>query len=286
MLSELQVSPLAYHSRLRVTFWRAHVDSVGVYLWANRAQYTDISFRSITEEDFERVNLPSVSGSAEDEALKHLSSLAVYDQPRDVLGSVPEVDGEVVTLTLLPRSRWQTLLNLDVIQRRNKPKEPPKAPEKAPFFLPTLPGVETRFVVQDKGQEKTPTRRSEKTAANTNSVFSEKLSQEPKEGNYEAFFAFAKSLSPAAVDLEIRSLVTVQDLGIFLNALSQRLKSRRDFEAVQTYLNLFLRVHGEILVLCAELRSDLEALLLLQRQESGRLLDSISSCLGTLAFVR
>ncbi len=102
----------------------------------------------------------------------------------------------------------------------------------------------------------------------------------------EAFFAFAKSLSPAAVDLEIRSLVTVQDLRIFLNALSQRLKSRRDFEAVQTYLNLFLRVHGEILIQSAELRSDLEALLLLQRQESSRLLDSISSCLGTLAFVR
>ncbi|KAI9466162.1 Utp21-domain-containing protein [Lactarius psammicola] len=250
----------------------AHVDSVGVYLWANRAQYTDISFRSITEEDMERVNLPSVSGSAEDEALRHLSSLAVFDQPQDILGSVPDVDGEVVTLTLLPRSKWQTLLNLDVIQRRNKPKEPPKAPEKAPFFLPTLPGVETRFVVQERGQEKTPTRRSEKTAC--------------KCQKHEAFFAFAKSLSPAAVDLEIRSLVTVQDLRIFLNALSQRLKSRRDFEAVQTYLNLFVRVHGEILIQSAELRSDLEALLLLQRQESSRLLDTISSCLGTLAFVR
>ncbi|KAH9063481.1 Utp21-domain-containing protein [Lactarius vividus] len=264
----------------------AHVDGVGVYLWANRAQYTDISFHSITEEDLERVNLPSVGGAAEDEVLRHLSGLTVYDQPQDILGSVPDVDGEVVTLTLLPRSRWQTLLNLDVIQRRNKPKEPPKAPEKAPFFLPTLPGVETRFVVQEKGQEKTSTRRSEKTAANTKSAFSEKLSLEPKEGIYETFFALTKSLSPAAVDLEIRSLVTVQDLGVFLNALSQRLKSRRDFEAVQTYLNLFLRVHGEVLVQSAELRSDLEALLLLQRQESSRLLDSISSCLGTLAFVR
>lgn len=264
----------------------AHVDSVSVYLWANRAQYTDISFRSITEEDVERVNLPSVSGSAEDEALSHLSSLVVYDQHQDVLGTLPDVDSEVVTLTLLPRSRWETLLNLDVIQRRNKPKEPPKAPEKAPFFLPTLPGVETRFVVQEKGQEKTPTRRSDKNAANARSVFSEKLSQEPKEGNYEAFFAFAKSLSPAAVDLEIRSLVTVQDLSIFLNALTQRLKSRCDFEAVQTYLNLFLRVHGEMLVQSTELRGDMEALLLPQKQESSRLLDSISSCLGTLAFVR
>jgi U3 small nucleolar RNA-associated protein 21 len=102
----------------------------------------------------------------------------------------------------------------------------------------------------------------------------------------EAFFSFAKSLSPAAADLEIRSLTTVQDLRLFLNALLQRLKSRRDFEAVQTYLNLFLRLHGEILISTLELRGDLEALLSLQRQESSRLLDSIASCLGTLAFVR
>ena len=102
----------------------------------------------------------------------------------------------------------------------------------------------------------------------------------------EAFFTFAKSLSPAATDLEIRSLATLWDLSLFLRALSQRLKSRRDFEAVQTFLNLFLRVHGELLVSNPELRTDLEALLSLQRQESSRLLDSIASCLGTLAFVR
>ena len=29
---------------------------------------------------------------------------------------MPNLDGDIVTLTLLPRSRWQTLLNLDVIQ--------------------------------------------------------------------------------------------------------------------------------------------------------------------------
>ena len=81
-------------------------------------------------------------------------------------------------------------------------------------------------------------------------------------------------------------MATVQDLSLFLRALSQRLKSRRDFEAVQTYLNVFLRVHREMLVSNSEIRGDLDAFLALQRQESGRLLDSIASCLGTLAFVR
>lgn len=38
----------------------------------------------------------------------------------------------------MPRTRWQTLLNLDTIKERNKPVEPPKAPEKTPFFLSSM----------------------------------------------------------------------------------------------------------------------------------------------------
>lgn len=57
----------------------------------------------------------------------------------------------------MPRSKWQTLLNLETIKQRNKPKEAPKAPERAPFFLPTLPGTDARFdfgVDAGKGAQK------------------------------------------------------------------------------------------------------------------------------------
>ena len=45
-----------------------------------------------------------------------LSALTVSDSPVDVFSTPPQLDGELITLTLLPRSRWQTLLNLEVIQ--------------------------------------------------------------------------------------------------------------------------------------------------------------------------
>jgi U3 small nucleolar RNA-associated protein 21 len=286
----------------------------------------------------ERVNLPSVNGSAEDEGLtgnmsllsivedffaafSHLSNLVVYDQPQDVLGSVPDIDGEVVTLTLLPRSRWQTLLNLDVIQvsiarlascfaysadlnfsaetsQKSLQKPRRRHPFSYPHFQELIRG--SWFRKKDRKRRRRVDRRNQpqlpKVSFQKNCRRNQRREIVGVTSTYDdrrltsltddAFFTFAKSLSPAAVDLEIRSLVTVQDLSIFLNALTQRLKSRRDFEAVQTYLNLFLRVHGEMLIQSTELRSDMEALLLLQRQESSRLLDSISSCLGTLAFVR
>lgn len=48
-----------------------HVDSVGVYLWANRAQFTEVSLRSFVEEDLEEVALPTVQGLAADECEWH-----------------------------------------------------------------------------------------------------------------------------------------------------------------------------------------------------------------------
>nr|TKR74873.1 hypothetical protein D5086_0000290670 [Populus alba] len=48
---------------------------------------------------------------------------------------------DLVTLSLLPKIQWQSLINLDIIKVRNNPIEPPKKPEKTPFFLPSIPSL-------------------------------------------------------------------------------------------------------------------------------------------------
>ena len=49
-------------------------------------------------------------------ALEHLSALSIQETPKDIFATPGQLDGELITLTLLPRARWQTLLNLDIIQ--------------------------------------------------------------------------------------------------------------------------------------------------------------------------
>ena len=88
------------------------------------------------------------------------------------------------------------------------------------------------------------------------------------------------------MDLEVRSLVKIGDLRSFMIALIQRLQSRRDFEAVQTYQSIFLRIHGEVLVANPELLETMKRLLSVQKAESERVLDLVTSSLGTLDFVR
>ena len=55
---------------------------------------------------------------------------------------------------------------------------------------------------------------------------------------------------------------------------------------VQTFENVFLRVHGDVLVANVELRGALERLAEVQKRESGRVIELLASSLGTLAFVR
>ncbi|KAL5511171.1 UTP21 [Sanghuangporus vaninii] len=268
----------------------AHVDSVGVYLWANRAQYTDVSLHGVVDVDGGDVSLPSIQGTAEMEALEALQALTV-EEPPDVYSTPSQLGGDLITLTLLPRARWQTLLNLEVIQQRNKPKEPPKPPEKAPFFLPTLPGVEQRFAVTQKDdfqeQAKKRSKRLELGAAQSESKFYRKLISQDPEGDYEDFFVYLKTLTPAGLDLELHSLGSSLDgLRTFMNALCQRLHSHRDFEAVQAVIGAMLRMHGEVFVANPELRDSLETLREAETQESKRIMEAITASLGTLSFVR
>jgi U3 small nucleolar RNA-associated protein 21 len=71
-----------------------------------------------------------------------------------------------------------------------------------------------------------------------------------------------------------------------LTALIGRLRSHRDFEAVQAFMSVFLSVHGDVLIANGELRERLEVLRDEQKKESGRLLELISYSLGTLGFLR
>ena len=100
----------------------------------------------------------------------------------------------------------------------------------------------------------------------------------------EAFFKYAKSLSPAALDIEIRSLMNHHS--VFINALIRRLHSHRDFEAVQAMQNVFLKVHSDFLIGNVEMGEDLRRLGEAHRKESPRVLELLASSLGTLDFVR
>ena len=47
----------------------SHVDSVGVFLWANRAQYAEVSFQTVSDNDVEDVGLPTMQEDIDEDGL-------------------------------------------------------------------------------------------------------------------------------------------------------------------------------------------------------------------------
>ncbi|KAI9612198.1 hypothetical protein H4Q26_008292 [Puccinia striiformis f. sp. tritici PST-130] len=128
----------------------AHVDSVGIFLWVNQAQFSGFSYKSLPENyQIPLLETPILDG-VEDKRTEELKAMLRPDA--NALNSEPLEEG-LITLSCMPKSKWQTLLNLKIIKACNKPTEPPKAPERAPFFLPTIASTEPRFNVKCPAQK-------------------------------------------------------------------------------------------------------------------------------------
>ncbi|KAJ5468687.1 Small-subunit processomeUtp21 [Penicillium sp. IBT 31633x] len=294
----------------------AHAGSIGISLWSNRSLFMPISTKNLDESVIENVGLPATSGEGGAGLIEAAFEENVEeDDAEGPVLATEQLQHDMMTLSLVPKSRWQALVHLDSIRERNRPKEAPKAPEKAPFFLPSLlnnSGPES--INQISGDDTTDLGSLAKTAeaerlriaklqaggtpANQ-SQFTRLLASGHSSGNFDSLIDHLKSLSPAKADLEIRSLdPRVRDghseLSDFVVALTSRLKSKRDFELVNAWMAVFLKIHADTVGLSSH-RDEPEYRLLQgalatwaheQQQEGKRLAELVGYCRGVVGFLR
>ena len=272
----------------------AHSDSAGINIWNNRALFTHVPTRLLQKDEVTPVMTPNTSGeggqsridAAFEDAVENVDN---EDDSNGAESSVDQISKDLLSLSIVPKSRWQTLLHLDNIRQRNKPKEPPKAPEKAPFFLPSLDGREQDLPATRKTDDHmqiTAAERSRITKmSRTTDTVSALLHSGAGNVHYEAFINHFSSLSPSAADIEIRSL-DLAEMPAFIHALTFRLQQKRDFELVQAWMAVFLRVHGDIVPANASLKQALQDWRIMQTQERARLAALIGFCGGVVSFLR
>jgi U3 small nucleolar RNA-associated protein 21 len=271
-------------------------DEVGVHIWTNRTLFTHVSTRQIRDDDIATVTAPTASGEG---GVAVVEAAAAEDAEEEDIDetTVPIMDqlsDKITTLSLVPKSRWQTLLHLDVIRARNKPKEAPKAPEKAPFFLPS--------VGQDKADDalapltQDPASRisssalaSRSSAATSTNQFTRFLAQAEQTSEYTSLLTYLSSLPPSAADIAIRTLDTTEpytELRTFIQALTARLRERRDYELVQAWMSVFLRLHGDVVVREAELVGELRKWQEEAKRERERVGGLVGYSVGVVGWVR
>lgn len=217
----------------------AHVDSLGVFLWTNKSLCGPVGLRPLPADYQPAVEtLPGVMPTEPEQEV-------TSEDADDAYQSAEQLGAELVTLSLLPESRWTSLLHLDAIKRRNKPLAPPAAPPSAPFFLPTLPGLTPRFslpTATDAQSKLLP------VASLQTSEFSRALEDAQRSGSFERPLRLLKDCGPAALSVELTCLTSEGGgasglLLAFIHMIDSMLASGRDFDLAHAYLALFLKLH-------------------------------------------
>ncbi|KAL0965784.1 hypothetical protein UPYG_G00285670 [Umbra pygmaea] len=221
----------------------SHVDNLGIYLWSNNTLCSMVSMRPLPA-DYEPIviMLPGTCPSQDEEGDEELNSEMIeYESPE-------QLDEELVTLSLLPDSRWKNLLHLDIIKKRNKPKEPPKVPKAAPFFMPTIPGLIPQFAPSEDLHQEGQSKIVSLGILAQKSDFYKRLESATLSNQFDGLVGMLKQMGPSAIDTELRSLAPdmggdVSILKGFLKMVSSMLQSKRDFDLAQAYMALFLKLH-------------------------------------------
>ncbi|ONK70376.1 uncharacterized protein A4U43_C05F33080 [Asparagus officinalis] len=248
----------------------SHVDQNGVYLWVNQTMFSGSSnVESYASGNKVRgTHLPSISSKEKAEEQDSVDASKDQYQIKKSLSTenFAHQMPDLVTLSLLPRSQWQSLTNLDIIKVRNKPMEPPKKPEKAPFFLPSTPSLSGEILFKpnavangDKKDTKNQELKHSNQKMNLSSQFSLLLHSCAETGDFSAFTDYIKGLSPSTLDVELRVLQIIDDedmqaldqrpelqtIGLLLDYFIHELSCKNNFEFIQAVIKLFLKIHGE-----------------------------------------
>ncbi|GFO27669.1 WD repeat-containing protein 36 [Plakobranchus ocellatus] len=271
----------------------AHVGDVGIYLWSNRTLYTHVSLTPLPANFEPQLSaLPTTIVADSDTAEFDGAAMTEDVDDEQVYKSSEQIADELVTLSLLPTSRWLNLLHLDIIKMRNKPKEPPKVPKAAPFFLPTVAGLEPKFDIE-KGNEGKPKTDShiKKPELGGLSELAQLLTKAHQNKSYSEVLAQFKEMGPSKIDAEIRLLSADEGgsdevMQYFLEFIESTLQTNKDFELAHSYLALFLKVHGEELSSKPELSSLLEKLSSTQFQSWQRVEELLQKSLGMVSYLR
>ncbi len=277
----------------------SHTGSIGINIWNNKSLFSHIPTRQIDED----TGVTDLTTSTEFNASSQLAieeNLVYGTSDIDQLNGrsdIDQLDSSLLTLSLMPQSRWQTLLNLDTIRQRSKPIEPPKQPKKAPFFLGSSltngarSSDPTSMATDTESTSITPAERSRISRIGTqphhNSAMSTLLqpfSVSPS-SDPTLLITHLTSLPPSAADLEIRSLAVVE-MTSFVQALTQQMQRKRDFELVNTWMSCFLRMHGDVVQENEEVKEAVLEWRVVMKDEEGRLGDLVGYCRGVVEFLR
>lgn len=275
----------------------AHVNCLGIFLWANKTLYSHIALRSINPlSTAPYIDLPiSMQNNDANDLTTDLTELKLEEGEELYVDykSPLQINEELITMSTLAESRWQNLLNIDIVKKRNKPIAPPKKPKQAPFFLPTVAGLDLQFdtsAISTNGDADNSKLLMPENFQNL-TKFGVLLRDTIDSGNYQQCVDYILNIGPSMIDFEIKSLHPDGGGSIllmlqFMKMIEFMLNTNLNFELSQTYLGVFLKSHGKIIVEHKILKDYLNDLELAQEKGWKILEEKLLYGLGVVSNLR
>uniref|UniRef100_A0AAF5PLA3 Small-subunit processome Utp21 domain-containing protein n=3 Tax=Wuchereria bancrofti TaxID=6293 RepID=A0AAF5PLA3_WUCBA len=225
-----------------------HHDQRSVYIWANKAWFTSLNALKALPLDYipkDSLVLP-VRRNLEDEVQRSIEEIELPTESAcENIQKVKQIES-LVTLSGLAPSRWVNLPYLDVIRERNKPIEPVRKPKTAPFFLPSVSTLDSfEFEKMDVDADVIERRNvlmAKRSVLEIESSFAETLLQASDDAHFITAFESLKWMSISTIDFQIH-ILPERALNSFLKMLLTVLRNHCDFELVQAYLSVFLKIN-------------------------------------------
>lgn len=275
----------------------AHIGELGVYLWANKTLFTHVSLRPLNSDDVITSAPLTLRTFNDDDKAESYETIESNDKSiAAVIKKRLRLQiSDLITLSHATYIRWQNILDIDVIKRRNKPKQPPKKPESAPFFLPTISSIDMKFDFSDimtaAGGSSEQDQQNKLLAAKSLTVFGNLLIDTIASNDYDLVVDKIKTFSPPAVYLEVTSLAfneakSTELLLQFMKMIETMFRRKSDFELAQSYLGIFLKVHDTLITNDMQLVSQLKRLQDLQEKTWKNLEQNFLYCLSVINYMR
>ena len=103
----------------------AHADGVGINLWNNRSLFMHVPTAHIDEDVITDMAAPTASGESGVATIE--AAFAEDEEPDGRAGpamTAEQLGADMMTLSITPKNRWQTLLHLEQIKVKKYPSQP------------------------------------------------------------------------------------------------------------------------------------------------------------------
>jgi U3 small nucleolar RNA-associated protein 21 len=179
---------------------------LGVQIWTNRTLFKHVPTKQISDSEAALISGPTTSGEGGEGLFEAAFDEEATPEDEATVGPslVDQISSDMMTLSLVPKSRWQTLLHLDLIKQRNKPKEAPKVPEKAPFFLTAVGGQSQEKSASGETELDTGSRITKFDRNRSEQAFTARLAQGSVSGDCKSTYWFSDILTAVLTDPQRR----------------------------------------------------------------------------------